>query len=81
MSTVERDERPTAQLVDKVWCVPCDHTHIGTIPVTTFACADCGFGSWGASVAAAHAATFPNHIVHPVHHETVTQRTTGAQDD
>lgn len=67
----EYDHGPTARLVDTVWCLSCQHEHIGTIPVTTFRCADCGFGSWGATVAEAHASQYPTHIVHPVHHRTV----------
>jgi hypothetical protein len=67
------DHGPTAQLLDEVWCLTCDHTHIGTIPVTTFRCAGdndqpCGFGCWGIRVAEAHAETCPSHIVYPLQH-------------
>jgi hypothetical protein len=64
----DHDHGPTAQLVEEVWCLNCQHVHVGTIPVTTFRCSDCGFGSWGASVAAGHAQMYPSHVVHPVHH-------------
>jgi hypothetical protein len=71
----EHDHGPTAQLVEEVWCVTCEHAHIGTIPSTTFRCygdeRPCGFGCWGASVAAAHATNFPGHLVTPTVHVTV----------
>jgi hypothetical protein len=71
----EHDHGPTARLLDEVWCVTCQHTHIATIPATTFRCAGderpCGFGCWGATIASAHAASLPDHIVHPVLHQTV----------
>lgn len=70
-STAEHDHGPTAQLVDEVWCLTCRHTHIGTIPATTFACYMCGFGSWGHSVAAAHAGMCSDHIVYALHHRTI----------
>lgn len=76
MSADELDFGPTAQAVNHVWCETCQHTHVGTIPVTTFRCAGddqpCGFGCWGTSVAVAHADGHPDHIVHPVVH-TVTE--------
>jgi hypothetical protein len=68
----EHDHGPAAQLLDQVWCRTCHHTHIGTIPTHTFRCADCGFGCWGPTVAEAHATMDPDHIVHAVHHQTVS---------
>lgn len=71
-STDECDTGPTAQLLDQVWCLTCQHSHIATIPATTFRCAsDCGFGSWAVSVAEAHATNLPDHLVYPHHHQTV----------
>lgn len=61
---------PTAQLLDPVYCLTCQWEHVATIPAVTFACASCGFGSWGHSVAAAHADSQPAHIVYPRHHAT-----------
>lgn len=73
-------------LVDHVWCLTCAHTHIPAIPQVTFRChaplpeghqtvpdgtSGCGFGVWSLTVAADHADAFPDHIVHPVHHQTV----------
>lgn len=66
----EHDHGPTAQLLDAVWCLTCQHTHIATIPAITFRCDRCGFGSWGHSVAAAHADSYGDHIVYPQHHAT-----------
>lgn len=72
MSTDEHDHGPTAQLLDAPFCVTCGHPHIGTIPATTFRCTGgdrpCGFGCWGATVAAAHAVNYPDHIVYPLLH-------------
>lgn len=67
----ELDRGPKAQLLDQVWCNSCQHLHIATIPVVTFRCADCGFGAWGDSVAAAHADGGDNHVVYAQHHATV----------
>lgn len=67
----DHDHGPTAQLLDPVWCETCHHDHVATIPAVTFRCADCGFGCWGHSVAAAHADTLPEHVVHPVVHRIV----------
>lgn len=71
MSTAEHDHGPTAKLLDPVWCITCDHEHIATIPSATFACADCGFGAWGSSVAASHAAALPEHVVYVMTHQTI----------
>lgn len=67
----ECDHGPAAQLLDQVHCLTCDHSHIATIPTTTFRCSHCGFGSWAVSVAEAHATTYPRHLVYPQHHQTV----------
>lgn len=67
----DHDHGPTANLLDPVYCLTCDHTHVATIPAVTFRCDSCGFGAWGHSVAAAHADSFPEHVVFPVHHLTL----------
>ena len=59
------------RLHDDVWCMTCQHAHIPMIPVVTYACRDCGFGAWGDTVAAAHATSWPEHIVYGNHHQTV----------
>lgn len=68
------DSGPKAQLLDDAYCLTCDHKHIPTIPVTTFRCAECGFGSWGVTVAAAHAESYSDHLVYPVLHQMVAAR-------
>lgn len=55
-------------IVDEVWCISCRHTHIPTIPVTTFLCANCGFGQWSEELAENHATMYPDHVVYPVIH-------------
>lgn len=62
---------PLGPLYGDVFCLTCDHAHVATIPAVTFACADCGYGGWIIQVAERHAASYPDHIVHPVHHQTV----------
>lgn len=59
------------RLADDVWCLTCNHKHIPNIPVVTWVCADCGFGSWDDEVAEGHATVLPDHVVHPLHHQTV----------
>lgn len=59
-------------LLDDVWCTACQHIHIPEIPATTFACSECGFGCWEVDYAAIHATRYPDHIVHPIHHTTVS---------
>ena len=56
---------------DDVWCLTCEHEHIATIPVTTYACGDCGFGVWATSIAVSHASQWPEHVVYVRHHQTV----------
>lgn len=63
-------------LINDVWCKTCKHTHIPDIPVTTFKCAGdkeygCGFGVWELDIASDHASRYPDHIVYPLHHETI----------
>lgn len=67
------DHGPTAKLLDLVYCLTCSHEHVATIPAVTFVCDSCGFGSWGHSIAAAHADSFATHIVYPQHHATVCE--------
>lgn len=66
------DHGPKAALLDDAYCRTCQTWHVATIPVVTFACADCGFGSWGETVAAAHHTNLPDHNVYPVVHEVVS---------
>lgn len=73
----EHDHGPTAQLLDEVWCLTCQHSHIATIPATTLRCASCGFGSWAVSVAEAHATSLPAHVVYPHHHQTIAAHPCG----
>ena len=56
---------------DDVWCLTCQHSHIPTIPVTTYACGDCGFGAWATVMAVSHASRYADHAVYVVHHQTV----------
>jgi len=56
---------------DDVWCLTCQHSHIATIPVTTYACSDCGFGAWATVMAVSHANQYVDHAVYVKHHQTV----------
>lgn len=58
------------------WCTTCNHTHVSDMPAHTWACHQCGFGSWGASVAAWHTRLCPTHETYPVLH---TMRLGGAR--
>lgn len=54
-----------------VWCLTCEHTHVSTIPVVTYACGPrCGFGVWSITLAENHATEYPDHLVHAVEHRT-----------
>lgn len=60
-------------LLPMVWCRTCEHEHIPAIPAVTFRCAsDCGFGVWDLTLAARHADLYPDHIVYPLHHQTIS---------
>ena len=55
-----------------VWCVTCETEHISGIPQVTYACGPrCGFGCWSLDLAERHATGYPDHLVHPVHHQTI----------
>lgn len=63
-------------LLGDVWCTTCSHEHIPDIPLTTFKCADCGFGSWDLVLAVHHAATWTDHNVHAVRHHFAAEEPT-----
>lgn len=84
MSTTERtrdehDHGPKARLLDEVWCLSCEHTHIASIPVVTFRCADCGFGAWGETVAESHATSWVEHVVYPHVHRIAEHQPTARE--
>src|SRR5690348_5445259 len=68
-SDPEDDKTARKRIADDVWCRTCDTVHIAYIPVTTFRCADCGFGQWAEDLAESHASAFPSHVVYSLVHE------------
>lgn len=58
------------------WCTRCQHEHIPEMPPATFACADCGFGSWSIEVATDHGRRLPRHTVILMIHDSVDQEPT-----
>ena len=69
MSDSQDDKAARKRIADDVWCRTCDTVHIAYIPVTTFRCADCGFGQWAEDLAESHASAFPSHVVYSLVHE------------
>lgn len=45
------------------WCTRCQHEHIPEMPTATYACADCGFGSWSVEIAEDHGRSLAHHTV------------------
>jgi hypothetical protein len=75
---------PLRPLYGDVWCLTCEHVHVPVMPAVTFRCSDCGYGGWIVQVAEHHAHEYDDHIVYPVHHQTIpmpAERPVPATDD
>ena len=58
--------------MELVWCETCSTTHVQTMPVVTFRCADCPWAEWYQSQATRHAIQQPTHVPYVVFHR-ITQ--------